>query len=415
MLTNNQSLLILGDQVFVSGIRFLITFIIARELGPEVYGTFVLFWSIALLFSAIQSAVIINPLLSMPCEEHNHKALIQCLFFINVMLSVTAFIVVPIVSYFMVDSVGESWMFIFLGCYASLTIFYEFIRRFYFSEFQIYKVILSDALVYIFSFSSIIFLYFNGLSLQDFLFAMAASLFIGVAANYQVVKAVCKVSYVDLKKNIPQLWAYTKDLLSSAVAQFISGHLFIYVSVYFLGTSSAGEISAAKNIFGPMLVLFISFDNLYSSTFRSLSNNKNDLNTYMKEKIILWAALLATICVVISYYAQEIISIVYGNDYQFAAELIKWFALAHLLMAVVKMLHIYCRTMSANKFIKFGGWFSLILTCIFIIPMVYIYGYTGAMIIMVGQQLVLLYCLNRGYIFVNNSNGAGKAQGIIKG
>jgi O-antigen/teichoic acid export membrane protein len=135
----------------------------------------------------------------------------------------------------------------------------------------------------------------------------------------------------------------------------------------------------------------------------------------MKEKIILWAALLATICVVISYYAQEIISIVYGNDYQFAAELIKWFALAHLLMAVVKMLHIYCRTMSANKFIKFGGWFSLILTCIFIIPMVYIYGYTGAMIIMVGQQLVLLYCLNRGYIFVNNSNGAGKAQGIIKG
>jgi len=62
------------DQVIVSGTNFFTGVLIARFLGPKEFGFFTLLWIVVLLFSNLQYALIIAPMMSIgPKQNHEDK------------------------------------------------------------------------------------------------------------------------------------------------------------------------------------------------------------------------------------------------------------------------------------------------------------------------------------------------------
>ena len=188
------------------------------------------------------------------------------------------------------------------------------------------------------------------------------------------------------------LLEYVKPILVSSVLQFFSGHMFIYAMAYFVGLSAAGEIGAARNIFGPLIVLFIVFDNLYSADL--LKEYKEfcvkRINSMLYRLSLLWGAVVFVVVSAVYFYKDHIVAFIYGTEYVVLPELILWFCISHVLMSITKILSIYLRSAQATRFIGLSGFVSFLMTVSLVVPLVYYYSYQGAMIVMLLQQVVLL-------------------------
>src|SRR5690349_4082844 len=62
------------DQGTASGVNFLTTVILARQLGLEGFGVFMLAWMVLLFFKGLQGGLILSPLMSIgPKQEPAHR------------------------------------------------------------------------------------------------------------------------------------------------------------------------------------------------------------------------------------------------------------------------------------------------------------------------------------------------------
>jgi len=144
----------LADQAMVSGVNFLTGILIARYLGLEEYGRFVLAWMAVLFFNSLQQAGIIAPMMSLGPQQ---TASDESAYYGAIVLQQLAWSLLCFVFLWMGVVLSEwvvpQWGVQDLGLPLALTLLawqlQDFLRRYYFVRNQGQLAFINDAISYL--------------------------------------------------------------------------------------------------------------------------------------------------------------------------------------------------------------------------------------------------------------------------
>ncbi|MFT5668973.1 MAG: O-antigen/teichoic acid export membrane protein, partial [Vicingaceae bacterium] len=94
---NKEKGFVLTDQGLVSGINFLLSILLARFLGVELFGIFSLTWMVVIFSSSVQQAFLTAPLFALTAKRKNTACWYAQLLSIQTILSMFSFLLVFVV------------------------------------------------------------------------------------------------------------------------------------------------------------------------------------------------------------------------------------------------------------------------------------------------------------------------------
>ena len=389
---------VLVDQGVVSLSRFLLTWLIARFLGIEEYGLYVVLWSFILLLGSIQIPFIINPMLTLGSKSLNKDRddFFSFYFYFQNIFSLVS-VVIMFIIFFAAKLLNiEYSITVFTGVvlYGISYNYYEFCRRYLFTVSKGLFVLISDLLVQV-SIFFIVYLawHIDFLSLEYFLLGSFIIYFLAtlvVKRKIRVPRLETSLKTVRFKENL----AYSIPMAKLSIAQFFSGHFFIYIAVYLLGQNMAGVIGVLRNIFAPLIVGLMALDNILpQKAMQIFELDIDSLKSYFLANLLKWMVYFGVFTVLVLTYGEVVINELYGLEYIAYVKYLPWFAFTHILMLGVRVLSIYARTINKMKSFSVQGMLTLSFTVIFTYPLIFYLGLNGAFTIMLVQQLLMISVL----------------------
>lgn len=390
--------IVLVDQGIVSLSRFLLTWLIARVFGIEDYGLYVILWSFVLLLGSIQVPFIINPMLTLGSKSINKNKddFFGSYFYfqdIFTLLSVAIMLVIFFAAKLLNIDYSVS---VFTGTvlYGISYNYYEFCRRYLFTTSKDNLVLASDTLIQMSIFLMLFMAWiFEALSLELFLFGSFIVYFMAtmiVKTKIRLPKIKRNFLIVRFKKNL----VYSLPMLKLSVAQFFSGHFFIYVAVYLLGQNVAGVIGVLRNIFAPLVVGLMVLDNSLPQRSMEIFERKDEsLIPFFTSRFKNWLIPFSIFIVGVLSFGDVVLGKLYGSEYLDYVKYLPWFACAHLLMLGVRLLSIYARTINVMNSFSVQGLLTFSFTLLLTYPLIVYLDLNGAFIVMLGQQLIMLMVL----------------------
>jgi O-antigen/teichoic acid export membrane protein len=332
--------LVLADQAMVSGVNFLVGILLARLLGVAGYGRFVLAFSAVLFLNSIQMALILSPMMVIGAKkDQNEKAayfgavFMQqiCFVFFSILLILGGgFILVQLVPKWQVGNLLLPLAAAAVGFQTQ-----EFFRRYCFTQIQARAAIMIDGIYYGGQILILALIASYGkLTPVVALWGIAGAASIAILAGLVGIRGKLAFDVPVFKNTVKQHWDFGKWLGGSAVLQWFSGQLFIYVSAACLSAAAAGAIKAAQNIVGITHILFLGMENfvpIKASRIYHINGNKA-LKQYLK-KVALWGgAATGTICLIAAIAPRLWMELLYGASYIEYAYIVWWYAGIYMLI-----------------------------------------------------------------------------------
>ncbi len=397
-------------QATTSGARFFLGLILARELGPEAFGLYTMLWLAVLFLNSIHTSFITQPLMSIGSQKNNiaNNRYIK-LTVLHQLIFLLILIPCLLVFFFGIDYfIGDvAWQVMALATlYAIGYYLYELIRKILFLEKRIGRVFILDSLVNGISLCFVL-LYasYYELTIANYFLLLLFPVCLAVVLEYRIFVKLAEVGKDYFIKKTRESYFFGAPLFHTALTQFFSSQITLYIAALIIGVAAAGEIGAARNILGLLFVLFMAFENFMPIQANyAYEKGINSLNKYFINSFIKFGTPIILICVAIFFFSKEIVVFVYGVDYLYASELVRWFVVIHMLMFVNRLLTIYCRTLALGAAIKLGGVMSLVMSLALSYPLIFYFNYEGAMLIMLMQQILILLPMLKKF----NQNGIVK-------
>lgn len=391
---------VLLDHVVVSGSRFLLSLMIARFLGLESFGVYVLIWTVVTFSASIQIPLTITPMMQIAPGISAPRA--KSFYSVSCWLQVFCAIVsVPILSsliYFITPIMDEKIIVcLSVGFYIFSYNNYEYVRRKIFTDGSTWTVLIIDLIVYTISIVSVLILYFNNLfSLFNyFVWVSVAPLIVVIVFMWGNI--FTELPWGRVRIYLRKIWRIARPLLLSTVAGFISGHTFVYATAVFLGASVLGGITAAKQLLGPLAIIAMALEN--SMTREAVILHKNEpkkLDDYARRVRNRWLLFYLVVVLVIAVPSEQILTIVYGAGYSEYYYVTYWIGAAALMQIVTRVQTIKLRTTGAYDIIQRSNIYAMIASLLFAPVLVYTLGVTGAMLAIILQQGVIMLVQQTG-------------------
>ena len=384
------------DQCIVSGVNFITGIILARYLGPAEYGYFTLVWSIILFFGAIQLALIINPMLTIaPKQEKNFaKCYFQSLLTQQVYLSLICLIIVIFICMIIHIVTPQNNILIGSALLATTTfvlMMRDFLRKYLYANKKYISALYTDIIAHLGQLLTLLIVvnYFVKLNFNYVLLAILIPSTLSLINGIKYLPKFKKdINYQVIKRN----WYFSKWMGATVVLQWLSGHIFFFVSGLIVGVSSVGVMRAAHNIMGIMNIVFQALENIIpinaSNKLHILGPIR--LKEYMYKVIILGLILNALILILVSYDPNSIMSIFYGNKYNDYGDLLIICAFIYASVFISLVLRMWLRTLEQPKEIFVSYWWMVSVGCIIVYPIIINYGVHGAMIGILITNIIII-------------------------
>ena len=392
---------VLADQVLVSGMNFLTGVLLARFLGVDNYGQFVVLYAILLYVNIFQSALIVAPMLSIAPQMNSEAERIN--YFKGAITLQVLFSLIVSIVIFVLGSGIERWYPLWntknslLPLATSILLFQlqEWLRRYYFICRKGKNVFINDLVSYG---GQIILLFLlnesGNLSITNAFWAIAVSsataFLIGLLT--EDILPVPRYAVPVFKRS----WKFGRDLLFSGQIYWASSQGILILSAAILGSKTAGGIRAAQNIVGPVNILFQGMENIIpiQAAQRYTQNQLSGLTNYLKKVGLLGGLLLALPCITVSIFSRQLIEIAYGKTYTAYASLIVWQATIALIGFLRMQAFYFFRTTGYTKEIVLNTVISCIIVYIITSICMYQLQETGIMLaLMVGEAVGLIAAL----------------------
>lgn len=355
---HEQKAKVLGDQLVVSGVNFLVGVLLARLLGVESYGVFVFAWMAILFASGIQQAFIVAPLYALLARKADKRSWINGLFSIQVLFSIISIALVLLGStallYFNPER-NLPGLSLALSILVGVYLLNDFLRRANFVRLQPGKVLVMDLLGY-----GLQPLLIAGLFAADVLSVVTAILAVLLAQVCSLIIALrASQLHIDLEampEQLMELWQYSRYLLGTSILQWFSGSYFVLAAGAMLGPAVVGAVRMAQNIMGLLHVLFLAMENIVPAKASEILHRDGmpSMVDYMQR--ISWRASLPTglLLGAIALFHKPLIAAVYGVEYLPFAPVLLAFCGIYMLVFIGTMLRFAIRTMERNQLIFWG-------------------------------------------------------------
>lgn len=317
----------LADQAVASGANFLTIVILARQLGVEGFGLFMLAWLVLLFFRSLQGGLIIAPMMSIgPKQEPEHRngyygAVLACQ--LALVAGGGALVL------------GGAWLLTLLApesVPAGLALplaaacagdqMQEFARRLFFSQDRPRRAFLVDVTTY--GSRTLLLLGLGGDAAQALWFVFLSSL-LGMGLTIHGLAGL-RVTWAGVREILPRQWRFARWTVGSALLEWGSGHLIVLAAGGVLGTAAVGAIRATTNIFAPVQVLIQALNNIVPVRAAALLAQAGEvaLVRYLTRATTLAGVVCLAVLAAGTAFPERILLLLYGPGYEQYAYLVYW-------------------------------------------------------------------------------------------
>lgn len=387
----------LFDQALVSGTNFLTNLLLARYLGLSEFGRFSLAWMVILFLNCVQLALVVSPMMSIgpKYEEGSASAYYSSVLVQQVCLTLgmAALLTLGLT----VSGVAfATWKLATLVApLVAVVIAFqlqEFVRRYFFTRGRAGLAFANDAVSYLGQLGLLVGLaHYTTLDSAEALWIVAVTSAIAASAGLLSIEwGRFGIRYFS--EVMARHLMFSKWLLASSIMQWVGGNFFVGVSAAYLSASAAGAISAARNIVGPTQIMFMALENIVplraSRVFKQ--HGEHALHAYIIRICVLGGVATAVICLTASGLAPYLLGWLFGPEYVQYTYLVFWFSITHFLMFFIRPLTSLLRAKEFTRPIATSSVLSMLLSLALSVPMIARFGLTGAMVVMLATQVVLL-------------------------
>lgn len=412
---------ILLDHVVVSGSRFILSILIARALGLEDFGIYSLLWTIVTLASSMQIPITIIPMMQISPRISNHR---QAEFFATAICAQLAYSVVAIPFISVAASVivwgRPDALAIILAINVYVLIFnqYEYFRRYFFAKGYRATAFCFDLALYTLLLAIILGLMrFNGISIITYLVLSSVPTFVFCFLTLRFYQFRWTERRIHAAQG-RRIWHLASPLITSTLAGFISGHVFVYSSALFLGAEEVGGIAAVRNMMGPLIVLMMALEN--SMTREAVMLNQVSyarLMVYVRQTRVKWVLVFSSYSVVAAFFAEELLSMTYGAEFGQFYMLTYWMGIASVPQVLSRIQAVKLRTVGNLHAIRDANIGGMLIACIVAPIAVYLFGLNGVglSIVIVSSSIMVIQFLKDSTLETSlkrlKKNGINQSEG----
>lgn len=354
----------LADQAVVSGSNFITGILLARFLGPESFGVFVLLQSIVLYFNSFQSALIFQPMMSAApqMQDAQRDNYLHGVFALQLMLCVVLSMIIGIVA----TTIYAFHFHIHLGvdsniigaAIAALLAFQlqDWQRRYYFVQERPKSALFIDTMSYGAQVTLLGVCYLNNiLNVANAFWIIAGASFTTFAVGFARDSLI--PVFLHAKNVLKEGWRTGRDYLVAWQLQWMGTQGVLMVSAGAIGAEPVGGIRAAQNIVGPINIIFLAMENVVPVVAAKRFSQKGvaGLLAYLGRITVVGSALLIPVLLVMALFAGPIIEFLYGGSYVAYAALVIWQVASIFLQFYLRQVFFFLRTVTATGVIIRSG------------------------------------------------------------
>ncbi len=332
-----KSYLALIDQGLVSGVNFITGLVLARFLGMEGYGQFVLAYGIILFLSGIQMALIISPMMVMgPTRGDDQKAIYYCAVARQQFVFAVACVLIVYSFAFTVGRLFPEWQLQAiaapLAAVAVLFTTQDFIRRLLFVLNQALPALFNDLVSYGLQLTLLIMLgIYSDLTAGDALWIIALTSLAAII-TLPLLSRIASAYVLGGMRKLPrtstdrQHWDFGKWLVGRNIVYWGGTQLLIYMAGAMLSVATVGAMTAARNIVGLTNLLFLAMENLVPSRAARIYHQRGiaALGRYLRRVGAIGGALTLAIVGIAAIAPEFWLKVFYGDTYQGYGWVVIW-------------------------------------------------------------------------------------------
>jgi O-antigen/teichoic acid export membrane protein len=354
----------LADQAVVSGSNFITGILLARFLGPESFGMFVLLQSIVLYFNSFQSALIFQPMMSaapqmaeLPRANYLHGVFALQLMLCGVLSLLVVMITTVIYTFNFHIHLGIDTN-IIAATIAALLAFQlqDWQRRYYFVQEKPRSALLIDTISYGGQVTLLGICYLNNLlNVATAFWIIAGASFASFAVGF--TRDSLSPVFSHAQKVLKEGWRTGRDYLVAWQLQWLGTQGVLMFSAGAIGAEPVGGIRAAQNIVGPINIIFLAMENVVPVVAAKRFSQKGitGLLAYLGRISAFGSALLIPVLLILAIFANPIIEFLYGGSYVAYATLVIWQVASIFLQFYLRQVFFFLRTVTATGVIIRSG------------------------------------------------------------
>lgn len=420
-----ETVLVLADQILVSGVNFLTGLILARFLGLDGYGQYVLAFGTILFLSGSQIALIASPMMvrgpvlkGREAQSYYHAVLVTQIAF-SVLSAGAILLLSHVLSTFF-----SSWTLWNLALPLSgVALFFsmqDFTRRYLFSVNRAYSVLMADLCSY--GMRLLLLLLFglnSGLSPSWALWIIAGASAIGSLFSLAQCPEIISLALTDrevLEFVLAEHWHFGKWLLANNIAYWCGSQITIYLAAAVLSVSAVGAMSATLSLVGVVNILYLAMENLAPSRASQIfaSRGKGGLDRYLRRLSTMGGLITLTVAACAGLWGEYWIGMIYGPSYQGYGWMIWWWGGYYLLGFFQRPQTIGLRVLGNTRAIFIGSLYGAIGAILLSYPAMQMYGIVGAMLALVAAQLVTFSYLTGSYLQIKKAMSGDSSPAMPK-
>ena len=356
LLSSRSTSWTLLDQALVSGANFGMGVMLARYLGIEAFGAYVIAQTYLLYANTFQSALVVSPMMtSVPAEpnEFAQHRLLRGFFAYMVLVLLLTVAGVQGLAWLLsrwAPALGLGVLAFPLGVAMASYQMQDWLRRSLYVRQESRAVFLGDLVAYGMQFGLLV--YFastDALSADRAIWVQAASF---ASASFLVVLYLRLVpDFLAIGQVLRTNWRASRDFLASWQLQWVASSGVILIGTAFIGPQAAGAIRAVQNLLGPVNVFFQWMDNVMPvrAVARLREGGRDGLAAYLRRINWLGMLVLGSFALILLPIDGWLMAALYGEAYRPFAVLVVFQALYYLFGHAYRMQSYYNRAIGQTQ------------------------------------------------------------------
>lgn len=328
----------LSDQALVSGANFVTNLILARSLGLSGFGVYALSWTVVLLISGLQMAIIISPMMTIAPKQ---ETALRPLYFGAVTVHELCFSVSSALCLYLATLASARWfptwhvrpLALPLAVATGAFLLQDFARRYFFTLRRSRHAMLCDALSYL---TQLPLLWWLGSRKQ--LTTSGALWIIGFTSLFSVAFSLFWREEMHFSRDTiiavaRRHWAMVRWLVPSAVLQWTSQNLVLVFAPVYYGAAAAGALRSCQNIVAIAHIWFLGLENVVpAEASRQLHEHGVEHSLQYIWKILRnWGLLTLGFMLLISITPSFWLHLLYGAQYAQFGYVLRLYSLLYLI------------------------------------------------------------------------------------